>query len=240
MNSITNRIKQKLAIRPKIRAFLRSFYLDDYALDTDMYFKLKALETTCDYITKNMSGIPKYPERFDVLKHGLSKVSLNGLYCEFGVFKGDSLMFIKQNTNQEIHAFDSFQGLPETWKSGYEKGFFKLKKAPSFGKGVQVHVGWFDDTIPDFIKNYTDDKIAFLHIDCDLYSSTNTIFKGLEKKIQDGTVIVFDEYFNYPEWEQHEYLAFQEFIKRNNLSYEYLSYNSKGFQVAVKIKNPIS
>ena len=27
-----------------------------------------------------------------------------------------------------------------------------------------------------------------------------------------GTIILFDEYFNYPNWEQHEFKAFQEFV----------------------------
>jgi hypothetical protein len=54
--------------------------------------------------------------------------------------------------------------------------------------------------------------IALLHIDCDLYSSTKTIFELLSDRIVPGTVIVFDELVNYPAFKKHEVLAFYEFL----------------------------
>jgi hypothetical protein len=48
-------------------------------------------------------------------------------------------------------------------------------------------------------------------------------------------VIVFDEYFNYPGWREGEFKAFQEFIARESLGFEYLNYNRKAEQVSVKI-----
>ena len=48
-----------------------------------------------------------------------------------------------------------------------------------------------------------------------------------------GTVIVFDEYLNYPGWQNHEFKAFQEFVKANNVRYTYLGYARQ--QVAVRI-----
>jgi hypothetical protein len=75
----------------------------------------------------------------------------------------------------------------------------------------------------------------FLHIDCDLYSSTKTIFNLLKGRIVSGTVIVFDEYFNYDGWEKGEYLAFQKYVKENQIKYEYLTYNHLHEQVAVII-----
>jgi len=77
--------------------------------------------------------------------------------------------------------------------------------------------------------------ISFLHIDCDLYSSTKTIFDLLGDRLLPGTIIVFDEYFNYPSWKKHEYLAFSEFINNSTLNYEYLCYNKFHEQVAVKL-----
>jgi hypothetical protein len=49
-----------------------------------------------------------------------------------------------------------------------------------------------------------------------------------------GTIIVFDEYFNYPNWEEHEYKAFQEFIGESGLGYRYLGFARQ--QVAVRIE----
>ena len=68
--------------------------------------------------------------------------------------------------------------------------------------------GLFDDTLPSFAKTHTQ-PVSFLHVDCDLYSSTKAIFDILGDQIVEGTVIVFDEYFNYPGWQHHEFKAFQ-------------------------------
>lgn len=75
----------------------------------------------------------------------------------------------------------------------------------------------------------------FLHIDCDLYSSKKTIFQNLFKFIKTGTIIVFDEYFNYPGWKASEYKALMEFIQISGKSFEYIGYNKFGEQVAIKI-----
>ncbi len=48
--------------------------------------------------------------------------------------------------------------------------------------------------------------------------------------------VTFDEYLNYPGWQNHEFKAFQEFIETSGLSYEYLVYNEMHEQVTVKIK----
>jgi len=73
-----------------------------------------------------------------------------------------------------------------------------------------------------------------LHIDCDLYSSTKTI-NGLNDRIQAGTIIVSDEYFNYPGWKKGEYLALKEFCQKYNFNYECISYCEYGQQVAIRI-----
>jgi hypothetical protein len=72
-----------------------------------------------------------------------------------------------------------------------------------------------------------------MHIDCDLFSSTQTIFRLLVDRIVPGTVILFDEYFNFPNWENHEYKAFQEFVAKQGIKYTYLGFARQ--QVAVQI-----
>ena len=75
--------------------------------------------------------------------------------------------------------------------------------------------------------------VAFLHVDCDVYSSTVDVLRGLAERFQPGTVIVFDEYFNYPGWERHEFKAWQEFISERRVEYAYLGYARQ--QVALRI-----
>lgn len=50
--------------------------------------------------------------------------------------------------------------------------------------------GWFDETLPKFAAE-VEGPAAFLHVDCDLYSSTRTVFEALGDRVVPGTVIVF-------------------------------------------------
>ena len=88
---------------------------------------------------------------------------------------------------------------------------------------VRLIVGEFDQTIDRF-KTENTDAISLMHIDSDLYSSSKLIFEKFSKQIVCGTLIVFDEYLGFPGWEFGEFLAFQEFVVRENRRYEYVSF----------------
>jgi hypothetical protein len=72
-------------------------------------------------------------------------------------------------------------------------------------------------------------------VDCDLYSSTKTIFRLFRDRIRPGTVIVFDEFFNYPGWQRGEYKAFSELLAETGWKHEWLGYCCYHEQVAVII-----
>src|SRR3954447_14586785 len=78
------------------------------------------------------------------------------LYLEFGVFEGASLRYWSQalrDPASELHAFDSFQGLPETFDPlTHPKGLFDVGgRLPDIDDDrIKYHVGWFSDTVPDF------------------------------------------------------------------------------------------
>ena len=76
-----------------------------------------------------------------------------------------------------------------------------------------------------------------MNIDCDIYDSTKTIFDHLDEQIKPGTVIVFDEYFCFPNWREHEYRAFQEYLLDSGHQYEYLFFNLYTRQAGVLIKS---
>ena len=52
-------------------------------------------------------------------------------------------------------------------------------------------------------------------------------------RLASGTVILFDEYFNYPNWQQHEFKAFQELVIEHDIKYTHLGFARQ--QVAVRI-----
>lgn len=192
--------------------------------------------STSHYIIDNLYKSKKFYQKFDLLSYAVDCAQLQDseAILEFGVFEGESINYLASLTSNKVYGFDSFQGLPEDWRSGFEKGCFKLVGKPPIRENVIIVEGWFEESIPRFLK-YFSEEIKLLHVDCDLYSSTKTIFMLLEKKIKPGCIIVFDEYFNYPGWEKGEFKAFQEFIRSSNLNYSYLAYNAHHEQVVVKI-----
>jgi hypothetical protein len=171
----------------------------------------------------------------EVLTVALKQVQKKeGLYLEFGVFSGHTINHIAGLVDRTVYGFDSFEGLPEKWRDGIGAGHFKVEALPKVRSNVNLVKGWFDKTLPGFLEEHPGD-VSFLHVDCDLYSSTKTIFTCLAPRIKPGTVISFDEYFNYPGWKDGEYKAFQEFVVKEGLSYEYLCYNRISQQVCVRI-----
>ena len=195
----------------------------------------KALEETVDYIHINMSDVDSVTSSAELLSKALALVKGDGLICEFGVFSGRSINYIASRVDTKVYGFDSFEGLPERWRDGFDRGVFKVDGLPKVSENVVLIKGWFDKTLPEFVKNQSK-SVAFLHIDCDLYSSTKVVFDNLGEKIKPGCVIVFDEYFNYPEWREGEIKAFHEFLEKYQLKYEYIGYNAKHQQAAVMIK----
>jgi len=164
-----------------------------------------------------------------------------GLFLEFGVEKGDSTNFIARHLAERgesslVHAFDSFEGLPGEWSGTFErKGKFSLGgRVPPVLSNVRLHKGWFSATIPGFLKDNAG-MISLLHVDCDLYSSTKDIFSHVKDRIGPGTIVVFDEYFNYHNWQQHEFMAWQEFVQESGVRYVYRGFAARGGQVYVKI-----
>jgi Macrocin-O-methyltransferase (TylF) len=206
-----------------------------FATDIQFERQARALKSTVDYVEAHMKDVTSMDSKWKVHQYALSQVSVKGLYLEFGVYKGQTINFIAKQVPQTVFGFDSFEGLPEFWRDGFDKGAFALNKLPKVVENVVLVKGYFDQSLPDFLQKYGSEPIAYLHIDCDLYSSTKTIFEHLKSNIVPGTVIVFDEYFNFPGWEEDEFRAFKEFVEENHLNYTYLAYNSLSEQVAVRI-----
>lgn len=168
------------------------------------------------------------------LEHALSLAPDVGMALEFGVFSGRTLAVIADaREGKQVFGFDSFQGLPEDWRSNIPAGTFQTDQLPDV-PGAELVVGWFEDTLPDFLTTHPE-PVAFLHMDADLYSSTATVLKHVAPRLQPGCVIVFDEYFNYPGWEQHEYRAWQEFVADHDIEFHYAAYTSNNEQVALVI-----
>jgi hypothetical protein len=197
--------------------------------------QLRATLDSLDYAEANMTEAAVYADKLAVLEHGIAQARHDGLFLEFGVWSGRTINFIADRHHGIVHGFDSFEGLPEDWTREYRRGDFATGgRLPDVRPNVRLHKGWFDQTLPGFVREHND-PVAFLHVDCDLYSSTRTIFDILGDRIGRGAVIVFDEYFNYPGWREHEHKAFQEFLAGRGLAARYLAYNEADCNVAVMV-----
>jgi len=198
-----------------------------------------------EFVKTHMGGAEPLESDSDVLIHASTTAQgIQGCYLEMGVGMGRTINLIAGlNAKKTIYGFDSFEGLPADWDKGdtvWVKGNFALKDsnyAPPVYRNVRLYKGLFKDVLPKFKSLILGHQgIAFLHIDCDLYSSTADVFNILESNIKPGTVILFDELYNYPNYEQHEWKAFQEFLKKTGYQFDALAYNINHEQVAVRKK----
>ena len=196
--------------------------------------KLLATIDTARFIEKHMPTAPVYKNRRMLHRAALKKRRVKGLVLEFGVASGASINFLAGELPREtIHGFDSFEGLPEAWTGAYRKAHF-AQPLPTVEANVELVVGLFADSLPGFLRDHPG-PVSYLHVDCDLYSSTKTIFDCLGDRIRPGTVIVFDEYFNYPAWREHEHKAFTEFVEARNVKFRFLGAVRSNVQAAVVI-----
>lgn len=130
-----------------------------------------------------------------------------GWAVEFGTGNGTSAKALAEH--MPVMTFDCFTGLPEKWRDGFDKGAFAQRHIPNIPRSVVVN-GLYENTLPGVPLP---EKVALLHVDCDLYSSTKTIFERAKDLIQPGTVILFDELIRYDGWRNHEHKAWLELRK---------------------------
>lgn len=159
-------------------------------------------------------------------------LSLNpfGIAIEFGVGQGHSLRRIA--AKMPVIGFDSFEGLPERWRDGFEAGAFAC--TPPEVPNATLVQGWFEDTLPSFGFAALG-SIGLIHLDADLYSSTATILKWIEPHIVSGAYIVFDEYHGYPGADgEHEQKAWREFADRTGIKWTVIGHGPEQWAIRIK------
>lgn len=167
-------------------------------------------------------------------KFAIDRARTDGLVLEFGVFHGKSIRLIASLVDTAVHGFDSFEGIPDDWNQELKGSYSTRGVIPSVPDKVQLHAGWFEDSIPAFIEKERG-PIRFMNVDCDLYSSTKTVLELLAGQIVSGTVIVFDEYIGNSSWRDDEFKAFNEAAQKHCWSYEVLCFSFVTKQVAIRI-----
>ena len=140
-------------------------------------------------------------------------MGVKGDYLEFGVYKGTSLItfynLFKASGLSEIRlfAFDAFRGLPNDEGKVFQKGEFffpkqsfvkRIRKSGVEPEKVVIVEGYFNVSLTDRVKKDNNlNKAAIIHVDCDLYESTVDVLKFCRELVQDGTVLIFDDYLSF-------------------------------------------
>jgi len=197
---------------------------------------LKAGMEAADFFVQHMPLAEDLKYKADLLKFAASRARNDGLWLEFGVFQGRDIRVLSEYTDQTVYGFDSFEGLPADWTFFQRKGRFSLSgRPPEVPENVQLVQGWFEDTLPGFLEKHPE-PIAFLHIDSDLYSSAKYVLSQLADRLTLGTVILFDDFLNYPGWREGEAKAFFEFVNSSGTNAVYIGFASKQQSVAVVVE----
>jgi predicted O-methyltransferase YrrM len=130
-----------------------------------------------------------------------SAVRVPGNVIEFGVAQGASTRVLRSELrrlrrqqpkigSRRLFACDSFRGLPEHFET-LAPGTFACE--PPRIRGVELVVGYFDDTLDDALARRVG-RVALASLDADLESSTMCALRWLTPLIDEGSLLLFDEF----------------------------------------------
>ena len=178
----------KFRIREIIRRYIRKL-LEIAITDLDLMGSFHDIASSAAFERKYLSQAAHFKGRSQLFRYALGQVGNDsGLFLEFGVYKGDSINRLAAlRPGARWYGFDSFVGLPEAWTLGTRTGAFGIGgKFPAVRHNVTLIKGFFEETLATFAAEHRGSKVAFLHVDCDLYSATRTIFVELGDMLQPG------------------------------------------------------
>ena len=142
---------------------------------------------------------------------------ISGDYVEFGSWGCNTLRHAFHACQQfgggrHLWAFDSFRGMPHSddprdqhsvlRPGGAGQGGVEAFHTTCAGFGVprQAYTavgGYFEDTLPPLGADGEPRDIALAYVDCNLYSSTVTVFEFLAPRLKPGMIVGFDDYYLY-------------------------------------------
>lgn len=176
-----------------------------------------------------LAGAAMLADRGAVLRFALESCRpVEGAAIEFGVWRGETLRLIARaaGPSREVVGFDSFEGLPDDWGKLLPKGHFRTS-VPDFASepNVRLEIGRIEDTLPRFLERESG-PFALVHIDCDLYNTTRFVLERVLPRMPRGAVLVFDEYYGYPSYADHEHRAWREVRERTAVAARPLAFSS--------------
>jgi hypothetical protein len=82
--------------------------------------RLAAAMDSANYLNSTMAGCLSFGGNLPLLTAAMRARSISaGLVLEFGIFSGRTINHLAQPESSKIWGFDSFEGLPEDWRTDY-------------------------------------------------------------------------------------------------------------------------
>jgi len=121
---------------------------------------------------------------------------------------------------------------------------------PAVRSNVRLHAGWFNETLPRLLDAYQvlggdadrrGLRLAFAHMDADLYSSTYDVLDTLAARnlLRNGSILAFDELFGHVVVSNHEWRAVRDVMKRWRLKWRFITWmlhpQSKYGRAAIRV-----
>lgn len=161
----------------------------------------------------HVTRLAKCLAHFELYK---SIVNLAGCVVECGVYKGASLIrfctfrnILEYPYSRKIIGYDAFGRFPES-SEGSDREFVRKFEAAG-GRGISIDElrevfseksfenyeliqGDIVMSVPKYVAEHPEFKIALLHIDVDVYNPTVVILGYFYERVVKGGLIVFDDY----------------------------------------------
>jgi len=192
------------------------------------------------YLTCETGRIGKFLNHLEIYK---KIVGLDGDILEFGVYKGTSLVrlisfrdLLENQNSRKIIGFDAFGKFPNDLELESDKSFVEnFEGAGGYGltkeeldnhlqkKGTanyKLIEGNILETLPSFLLENPNLKIALLHIDVDVYEPSKIILELLWEKIIPGGILMLDDYGTV----EGETKAVDEFFKGQEINIHKMPY----------------
>ena len=168
------------------------------------------------------------------LRFAASLAEVSGTVVELGVRFGTSTRLLRDATNQPVHGFDTFDGLPIAWHKVPAGAYSTGGTVPALGPEIVLHKGLFSETLPAWVEAHPE-PLRLLHVDCDLYESTAEALRALAPRIVPGTVLLFDEYLMNPHWQSDEHKALVEVGTALGWTWRYAAFSLFSHQAVVVV-----
>ena len=156
----------------------------------------------------DMANVGARMNLFHLLEQVISS-DIPGDVVDLGCNSGDSTIVMQKLVSalapdKQVHAYDSFEGLPEVKGSDaadgvYAKGYMKASddllrwKFKKLGLQLpHIHKGWFEDTVPRDLP----ERISFALFDGDLYESTKHLLTHVYERMSPGAIGMIAVYYD--------------------------------------------